>query len=139
MPAAYAEKTMHSLLRLHEELMEEKERRIDLYRRLMTREQELAELRAYVRLLEAEVAKDEGVPASAPAPAPQSQHPAGRASAPVEPPPRTPPAAPRAPAAERQAPAMEQEAPQTGRDAPPRGEAGPTVAWLPSNLYRTGK
>lgn len=131
MPAAYAEKTMHSLLRLHEELMEEKERRIDLYRRLMTREQELAELRAYVRLLEAEVAKDEGVPAAA--------TPAGRASAPVEPPPRTPPAAPRAPAAERQAPAMEQEAPQTGRDAPPRGEAGPTVAWLPSNLYRTGK
>lgn len=55
-PVAYAEKTMSSLLRLHEELVEEKERRIDLYRRLMDREQELAELRAYVRLLEGEVA-----------------------------------------------------------------------------------
>lgn len=109
MPVAYAEKTMHSLLRLHEDLMEEKERRIDLYRRLMDREQELAELRAYVRLLEGEMKRVE-----APQPDPAA--------------PQAPPQAP--PAARPQEAAQE-----------PRGQAhgGPTVAWLPANLYRSGK
>lgn len=51
-PAAFAEKTMASLMQLHGELMEEKERRVDLYHRLMEKEQSLAELRMYVQLLE---------------------------------------------------------------------------------------
>jgi len=56
-PVSYAEKAMSSLLRLHDELVEEKERRIDLYRRLMDREQQLAEVRAYVQLLESELSR----------------------------------------------------------------------------------
>lgn len=56
-PVSYAEKAMSSLLRLHDELVEEKERRIDLYRRLMDREQQLAEVRAYVQLLENEIGR----------------------------------------------------------------------------------
>lgn len=79
-PVAYAEKTMNTLLRLHEDLVEEKERRIDLHRRLLEREQELAELRAYVNLLEAELARREeggaeaflGEPPPPPAPAASS-------------------------------------------------------------------
>ncbi|MFZ5471772.1 MAG: hypothetical protein ACOZIN_20275 [Myxococcota bacterium] len=51
-PAAFAEKAMGSLMQLHSELMEEKERRVDLYRRLMEKEQAIAELRMYVKLLE---------------------------------------------------------------------------------------
>jgi hypothetical protein len=51
-PSAFAEKAMASLMQLHSELMNEKERRVDLYRRLMTKEQALAELRMYVRFLE---------------------------------------------------------------------------------------
>ncbi|PZR16084.1 MAG: hypothetical protein DI536_07260 [Archangium gephyra] len=52
-PASYAEKTMASLMQLHGELMDEKERRVDLFRRLMEREQALAELKMYVKVLEA--------------------------------------------------------------------------------------
>ena len=52
-PSGYAEKAMASLMQLHSELMDEKERRVDLYRRLMERDQVVAELRAYVKLLEA--------------------------------------------------------------------------------------
>ncbi|MBX5483877.1 MAG: hypothetical protein IRZ16_18805 [Myxococcaceae bacterium] len=51
-PALFAEKAMASLMQLHGELMEEKERRVDLYRRLMEKEQAVAELRMYVRVLE---------------------------------------------------------------------------------------
>ena len=51
-PQDYAEKAMASLMQLHTELMDEKERRVELYRRLMEREQSLAELKSYVRLLE---------------------------------------------------------------------------------------
>ncbi len=51
-PAAYAEKAMASILQLHQELMDEKERRVELFRTLMEREQALAELRMYVKLLE---------------------------------------------------------------------------------------
>jgi hypothetical protein len=58
-PIDYAEKAMGSLMQLHSELMEEKERRVDLYRRLMEREQAVAELRMYVKLLEEKVAKTE--------------------------------------------------------------------------------
>ncbi|MBX7115305.1 MAG: hypothetical protein K1X64_13330 [Myxococcaceae bacterium] len=54
-PSGYAEKAMASLMQLHSELMDEKERRVDLYRRLMERDQVVAELRAYVKLLEAKL------------------------------------------------------------------------------------
>ena len=64
-PMDYAEKAMGSLMQLHSELMEEKERRVDLYRRLMEKEQAVAELRMYVKLLEEKVAQR---PAPEPAP-----------------------------------------------------------------------
>ena len=65
-PASYAEKAMASLMQLHSELMDEKERRVDLFRRLMEREQALAELKMYVKLLEEKAA----APPLAPTPAP---------------------------------------------------------------------
>ncbi len=55
-PAGYAEKAMASLMQLHSELMDEKERRVDLFRRLMEREQALAELKLYVKVLEERLA-----------------------------------------------------------------------------------
>lgn len=61
-PASYAEKAMASLMQLHSELMDEKERRVELFRRLMEREQALAELKMYVKVLEEKLA---------PAPGPQ--------------------------------------------------------------------
>lgn len=61
-PSSYAEKAMASLLQLHQEVLEEKERRVDLYRRLMEREQNLAELKMYVQLLEERVARAENTP-----------------------------------------------------------------------------
>lgn len=80
-PAVFAEKAMASLMQLHGELMDEKERRVDLYRRLMEREQSLAELKMYVRMLEeklgtapAEAARAEPSSAStASAPPPERQ------------------------------------------------------------------
>lgn len=65
-PASYAEKAMASLLQLHSELMEEKERRVDLYRRLMEKEQALAELKMYVKLLEEKAAEAEKAKAPEP-------------------------------------------------------------------------
>ena len=65
-PAGYAEKAMASLMQLHSELMDEKERRVDLFRRLMEREQAVAELKMYVKMLEEKMA------ASAPKPMPQA-------------------------------------------------------------------
>src|SRR5215510_649355 len=61
-PIGYAEKSMASLMQLHAELMEEKERRVDLYRRLMDKEQALAELKMYVRLLEEKVSQPKPPP-----------------------------------------------------------------------------
>jgi len=61
-PMGYAEKSMASLMQLHGELMEEKERRVDLYRRLMDKEQALAELKMYVRLLEEKVSQPKPPP-----------------------------------------------------------------------------
>lgn len=51
-PSGFAEKAMASLVQLHSELMDEKERRVDLYRRLSEKDQLIAELRMQVRLLE---------------------------------------------------------------------------------------
>ena len=63
-PAGYAEKAMASLMRLHTELMDEKERRVDLYRRLMEKEQALAELRMYAAMLEEKLSAQAQRPAS---------------------------------------------------------------------------
>jgi hypothetical protein len=65
-PASYAEKAMASLMQLHTELMEEKERRVDLFRRLMEREQALAELKMYVKMLEEKAAPPPPSPVAAP-------------------------------------------------------------------------
>lgn len=54
-PEGYAQKAMASLMQLHTELMDEKERRVELHRQLMEKEQALAELRMYVKLLEEKV------------------------------------------------------------------------------------
>lgn len=119
-PVAYAEKTMNTLLRLHEDLVEEKERRIDLYRRLMDREQELAELRAYVSLLEGELARRDG----GEEPAPAGPRPSAAEGAPPPATADSPPPAP--PAGEATGPTAE---------AAPE-EDGPVIAWLPNNLRR---
>jgi hypothetical protein len=68
-PEGYAEKAMASLMQLHAELMEEKERRVELYRRLLDREQQLAELRMYVGMLEERARGAEGSPPLPVAPA----------------------------------------------------------------------
>ncbi|MFT3836434.1 MAG: hypothetical protein QM723_05495 [Myxococcaceae bacterium] len=68
-PQSYAEKAMASLMQLHSDLMEEKERRVDLYRRLMEKEQQLAELKMYVKMLEERGAPKAEV-AAPPPPAP---------------------------------------------------------------------
>lgn len=65
-PASYAEKTMASLMQLHGELMEEKERRVDLFRRLMEREQAVAELKMYVKVLEERISPPPPIPMSPP-------------------------------------------------------------------------
>jgi hypothetical protein len=65
-PQGYAEKAMASLMQLHDELMHEKERRVELVRSLMEREQQVAELKAYVRMLEERLG-----PAPQPAAAPR--------------------------------------------------------------------
>ena len=60
-PADFAEKAMASLMQMHTELMDEKERRVELFRKLMEREQVVAELRMYVKLLEEKLHKDKKV------------------------------------------------------------------------------
>lgn len=72
-PASYAEKAMASLMQLHGELMDEKERRVELYRRLMEKEQALAELKLYVKLLEERAGVKEAP--LAPEPRPPAQRP----------------------------------------------------------------
>jgi hypothetical protein len=80
-PTSYAEKAMASLMQLHSELMDEKERRVDLFRKLMEREQALAELKMYVKMLEEKVAATAPAPRPAPvqtpppAPAPSMRQP----------------------------------------------------------------
>ncbi len=65
-PVGYAEKAMASLMQLHSELMDEKERRVELFRRLMEKEQALAELKMYVKLLEEKAAAAVAPPAREP-------------------------------------------------------------------------
>jgi hypothetical protein len=106
----YAEKAMGSLMQLHSELMEEKERRVDLYRRLMEKEQAVAELRMYVKLLEEKVAQRptpaQGAPMLRVVPRPPPPPARARVSrAPAPPPPPAPRGeamtAPQRPAARR--------------------------------------
>ncbi len=92
-PAGYAEKAMASLMQLHNELMDEKERRVDLFRKLMEREQALAELKSYVKMLEEKLAPPRVPDVVVPAPEPVAATPAT--------PPRTPPQPPRVAAAAR--------------------------------------
>ncbi|MFN7131251.1 MAG: hypothetical protein ACK4N5_04165 [Myxococcales bacterium] len=105
-PSSYAEKAMASLLRLHDELMTEKEARFGLMQKLMEREQTVAELKSYVKLLEArlsdaplrqtiaEVTRAEPAATPAPvAPAPAAPREEAARSAPVAtvpPPPERP-------------------------------------------------
>lgn len=70
-PASYAEKAMASLLQLHNELMDEKERRVELFRRLMEKEQAVAELNMYVKMLEEKLADRTVRKAPRPPPPPQ--------------------------------------------------------------------
>ena len=79
-PASYAEKAMASLMQLHAELMDEKERRVDLFRRLMEREQSLAEIKLYVKVLEERLAAK---PVAAAAPARPEEAPRAVAPTPV--------------------------------------------------------
>lgn len=83
-PASYAEKTMASLMQLHGELMNEKERRVELFRHLMEREQALAELKMYVKVLEERLAPSAPTPRSAP---PVMTQPPPRVQPAVAPPP----------------------------------------------------
>lgn len=69
-PGDFAEKVMASLMQMHSELMDEKERRVELYRKLMEREQAVAELRMYVKMLEEKLQPAKSEPAAAPAPRP---------------------------------------------------------------------
>lgn len=94
-PAGYAEKAMASLMQLHSELMDEKERRVDLFRKLMEREQALAELKMYVRVLEEKLAPPPAPPAPIVAQQPQPQQQPVSAKPPPAPSPRqTPPVPP---------------------------------------------
>lgn len=77
-PASYAEKAMASLMQLHSELMDEKERRVELFRKLMEREQALAELKMYVKMLEEKLAAPVVVPTSPPPAQPVSPPPPPR-------------------------------------------------------------
>ncbi|WP_373045102.1 hypothetical protein [Vulgatibacter sp.] len=139
-PSSYAEKAMSSLLRLHEDLVEEKERRIDLYRRLMEREQSLAEMRAYVKLLEVELARrgfDPTAyaidPASAPPSAEQRHAVATAAAAAASTAPRAeppPPAPPQQPPAASRPPSAPQPAPASSRGEP---HGAPVLAWTPAS------
>ncbi|MDP2272316.1 MAG: hypothetical protein Q8N23_36115 [Archangium sp.] len=86
-PASYAEKAMASLMQLHSELMDEKERRVELFRKLMEREQSLAELKMYVKMLEEKVSARPMVTTPA-EPQPTPQPPRQVRTAPV--PPRIP-------------------------------------------------
>jgi hypothetical protein len=54
-PAPYAERAMNSLMRLHDELMGEKERRIELMRGVFERDRTIATLRAQVDALKREL------------------------------------------------------------------------------------
>jgi hypothetical protein len=115
-PQGYAEKAMASLMQLHTELMDEKERRVELYRRLMEREQSLAEAKSYTRLLEEKLAALGRLASPQPE---ETRHSEVRAEA--EAPARvqaTPPAVPPIRPILRAAPRATHPGPAEGRDSP---------------------
>ncbi|MHB8876078.1 MAG: hypothetical protein ACYC8T_20500 [Myxococcaceae bacterium] len=114
-PVGYAEKAMASLMQLHSEVLDEKERRVDLHRRLMEKEQALAELKWYVKLLEEKLGQAPHLDAA----------PAFRAPA------QNAPVPPRAPAAPSGA-APVGAGPPGARSAPPSWAATPGSAPLPA-------
>ncbi len=126
-PTGYAEKAMASLMQLHSELMEEKEKRVDLFRRLMEKEQALAELKMYVKVLEERHA------ALMPPPPPAVPREQLRV-APRPPPPGMPPASPSSPAIAAQPPAPQQPpAVPMGPPAVPNvARVNPTVRSMPT-------
>lgn len=143
-PQGYAEKAMASLMQLHTELMDEKERRVELYRRLMEREQSLAELRSYTKALEEKLAAlaPPKEPAPPPAPAKATPPPPLRVATRVEPAParsyasvapRIAPVEPRppavAPVAPRPAPARPAVAVGAGRAAAARSVPDGWKTW----------
>lgn len=136
-PLAYAEKTMTALLRLHEDLSEEKERRIDLYRRLMDREQQLAELKAYVRLLEAERERGSAPAAAAAAPAPEAAPAPAATPAPsaskTQAPAGATPQQGAAPSSPQRAPAARNPARRAPLPSEPGLSTAPLLAWSPAN------
>ena len=106
-PEGYAQKAMASLMQLHTELMDEKERRVDLHRQLMEKEQALAEMKMYVKLLEEKLEQRPPArqharppppppPAAAVATARPRLRAVSRQSKPSRPPPPPPPARPAA-------------------------------------------
>jgi len=110
-PEGYAQKAMASLMQLHTELMDEKERRVDLHRQLMEKEQALAEMKMYVKLLEEKL----------------EQRPPARQHARPSPPP--PPAAATARTRLRAVPRQPQ--PSRPRPPPPPPPARPAAGPLP--------
>lgn len=90
-PAAFAEKAMASLMQLHGELMDEKERRVDLFRKLMDREQALAELKMYVKVLEEKLTPPQPMPPVNVAPPVAAQPMQARPPPPKQTPPVPPP------------------------------------------------
>lgn len=88
-PAAYAEKAMASIMQLHGELMDEKEKRVELFRRLMEKEQALAELKMYVKLLEERAAPPTSAEPPVVEPAPSPVRPSVRREQPPPVPPRS--------------------------------------------------
>lgn len=94
-PAGYAEKAMASLMQLHSELMEEKERRVQLHTTLLQREQALAEMKHYVKMLEDKLASK----AAPPVPSEPLAPPRVAAPPPPREPPQPPPLRPRTPVA----------------------------------------
>ncbi|HVE85859.1 MAG TPA: hypothetical protein VND93_23550 [Myxococcales bacterium] len=103
-PEGYAQKAMASLMQLHTELMEEKERRVELHRTLMEKEQAIAELKMYVKLLEEKVEQRppprlrvRPVPPPPPARAPAQAAARPKLAAVPRPPPAPPPAVKAAP------------------------------------------
>ncbi len=92
-PEGFAEKAMASLMQLHSELMDEKEKRVDLFRRLMEREQSVAELKWYVKVLEEQLARVGPAPAES-KPAPPTPAPAAPRVTSAEPAPARAPVPP---------------------------------------------
>ncbi|RMG17039.1 MAG: hypothetical protein D6729_09745, partial [Deltaproteobacteria bacterium] len=151
-PADYAEKAMNSLMALHQDLMAEKERIVELKGRLLEERQARVELEAYVALLEAELRRRGGpdlrarrtqAPAGPEAareallvalgtPQASASSRPGATSAEAAPDPTSAAGAPAAPAVAKQpraatAPPPRRTAPAAGKGVAPGGPAGAAI------------